>query len=100
MEFESPFAAQALPNEGFFYYIYPVKVYTMSNEIKCLNCGHQFEPMKTIREEVEPELRLKVKEWQKKDEEFEKRLEQEKTLSAQPWKRIYANPSHLISTTS
>lgn len=51
----------------------------MSNEIKCPNCGHQFEPNEAIREEVEKELRLKVKEWQqKKDEEFEKRLEQEK----------------------
>ncbi len=53
----------------------------MTNEIKCPNCGHQFEPNEAIREEVEKELRLKVKEWQiKKDEEFELKLEQEKKI--------------------
>jgi len=51
----------------------------MANEIKCPNCGHQFEPNDAIREEVERELRVKVKEWQlKKDEEFEVKLEQER----------------------
>ena len=53
----------------------------MANEIKCPNCGHQFEPNDAIREEVEKELRVKVKEWQlKKDEEFELKLEQERKL--------------------
>ena len=40
----------------------------MANEIKCPNCGHQFEPNDAIREEVEKELRVKVKEWQLKKE--------------------------------
>ena len=53
----------------------------MANEIKCPNCGHQFEPNDAIREEVEKELRVKVKEWQlKKDEEFELKLEQERKV--------------------
>ena len=53
----------------------------MANEIKCPNCGHQFEPNDAIREEVEKELRVKVKEWQiKKDEEFELKLEQEREV--------------------
>ena len=53
----------------------------MANEIKCPNCGHQFEPNDAIREEVEKELRVKVKEWQlKKDEEFELKLEAERKL--------------------
>lgn len=51
----------------------------MANEIKCPKCGHLFEPNEAIREEVERELRMKVKEWQvKKDEEFELKLDQEK----------------------
>lgn len=51
----------------------------MASEIKCPNCGHQFEPNEAIREEVQNELRHKIKEWQeKKDEEFAQKLEQEK----------------------
>ena len=46
----------------------------MASEIKCPNCGHEFEPNEAIREEVEKELRSKVVEWQKKkDEEFKQR---------------------------
>ncbi len=53
----------------------------MANEIKCPNCGHSFEPNDAIREEVEKELRLKVKDWQiKKDEEFALRLAEEKKM--------------------
>jgi hypothetical protein len=51
----------------------------MASEIKCPNCGHQFEPNEAIREEVQNELRHKIKEWQeKKDEEFAQKLELEK----------------------
>ena len=32
----------------------------MPTEIKCPNCGHQFEPNDAIREEVEKELRSKA----------------------------------------
>lgn len=53
----------------------------MASEIKCPNCGHQFEPNEAIREEVQNELRHKIKEWQeKKDEEFALKLDQEKKL--------------------
>ena len=53
----------------------------MANEIKCPNCGHSFEPNDAIREEVEKELRLKVKDWQiKKDEEFALKLAEEKKI--------------------
>lgn len=51
----------------------------MASEIKCPNCGHAFEPNEAIREEVQNELRQKMKEWSaKKTEEFEKKIEEEK----------------------
>jgi hypothetical protein len=51
----------------------------MATEIKCPNCGHQFEPNDAIREEVEKELRSKAADWQKKkNEEFQAKLEEEK----------------------
>ena len=34
--------------------------------ITCPNCSHQFEPGDTMRDEIEKELRGKMKEWQKK----------------------------------
>ncbi len=51
----------------------------MATEIKCPNCGHQFEPNESIREEIEKELRLKAADWQKKKtEEFQVKLDDEK----------------------
>src|SRR5687767_11021934 len=51
----------------------------MSAEIKCPNCGTQFEPNDAIREEVEKELRTKAADWQKKkNEEFQLKMEDEK----------------------
>ncbi len=51
----------------------------MKNEIKCPNCGHQFEPNEAIRDEVQKELRIKMEDWQKKkNEEWNSRLEAEK----------------------
>lgn len=51
----------------------------MATDIKCPNCGHQFEPNDAIREEVEKELRSKIAEWQKKKtEEFQSKLDEEK----------------------
>jgi hypothetical protein len=51
----------------------------MANDIKCPNCGHQFEPTDAIREEVEKELRTKAVDWQKKkNEEFQVKLEEER----------------------
>lgn len=51
----------------------------MATEIKCPNCGHQFEPSDAIREEVEKELRSKAADWQKKkNDEFLIKLEEEK----------------------
>ena len=56
----------------------------MPTEIKCPNCGHQFEPNEAIREEVEKELRTKAADWQKKkNEEFQVKLEEEKKLLQQ-----------------
>ncbi len=47
----------------------------MPTDIKCPNCGHEFEPNEAIRDQVEKELRSKVADWQKKKtEEFEKQL--------------------------
>ncbi len=51
----------------------------MATDIKCPNCGTQFEPNDAIREEVEKELRSKAADWQKKkNEEFQVKLDQEK----------------------
>src|SRR5258705_290238 len=51
----------------------------MPTEIKCPNCGHQFEPNDAIREEVEKELRSKAADWQKKkNEEFQVKLDEER----------------------
>lgn len=45
----------------------------MATEIKCPNCGHQFELNESLKSEVEKELRGKMMDWQKKKEEdFEK----------------------------
>ncbi|MGC4102537.1 DUF2130 domain-containing protein [Ferruginibacter sp.] len=45
----------------------------MAAEIKCPNCGHQFELNESLKSEVEKELRGKMLDWQKrKEEEFEK----------------------------
>ncbi len=56
----------------------------MPENIKCPNCGHQFQPDDVIREEVEKELRLKISDWQKKkNDEFEIKLQQEKKLLQQ-----------------
>ncbi|MER3498149.1 MAG: DUF2130 domain-containing protein [Chitinophagaceae bacterium] len=49
------------------------------NEIKCPNCGHEFELNASLREEVKKELRDEMKEWQRKKEEaFTKQLEDER----------------------
>ncbi|PZR27852.1 MAG: DUF2130 domain-containing protein [Citrobacter freundii] len=56
----------------------------MATDIKCPNCGHQFEPNDAIREEVEKELRSKAADWQrKKNEEFQVKLDQERKLIQQ-----------------
>ena len=45
----------------------------MPTNIKCPSCGHQFELNESLKNEVENELRGKMKDWQKKkEEEFEK----------------------------
>ena len=40
----------------------------MSTNIKCPNCGHEFEPNESIREEIQKEANLKAEEWKKKKE--------------------------------
>ena len=41
----------------------------MSTTIKCPNCQHEFEPNESIREEVQKELRAKMTEWQKQQQQ-------------------------------
>lgn len=41
----------------------------MSTTIKCPNCQHEFEPNDSIREEVQKELRNKMTEWQKQQQQ-------------------------------
>lgn len=64
---------------GFFICRFGQNEELMATEIKCPNCGHQFEPNDAIREEVEKELRSKAADWQKKkNEEFQLKMEDEK----------------------
>ena len=47
----------------------------MATEIKCPNCGHQFEPNESIREEIRKEVNLQAEEWKKrKEKELEESL--------------------------
>ena len=56
----------------------------MSTEIKCPNCGHEFEPTDSIREEVQKELRSKMTEWQKQQQQkFDLQLQEEKKKTQQ-----------------
>ncbi|HRG93029.1 MAG TPA: DUF2130 domain-containing protein, partial [Chitinophagaceae bacterium] len=51
----------------------------MSTAIKCPNCGHEFEPTESIREEVQKELRNKMTDWQKQQQQkFDALLLEEK----------------------
>ncbi len=51
----------------------------MATEIKCPNCGHEFEPTDSIREEVQKELRSKMSDWQKQQQQkFDLQLQEEK----------------------
>ena len=51
----------------------------MSTIIKCPNCGNEFEPTESLRDEVKKELRDEMKEWQrKKQEEFNAQIGEEK----------------------
>ncbi len=51
----------------------------MPTEIKCPECGHEFEPTDSIREEVQKELRSQMSEWKKQQQQkFEAQLLEEK----------------------
>lgn len=55
------------------------KYFLMFTSIKCPQCGHEFEPNESVREEVEKELRIKMIEWQKqKEKQFELQISEEK----------------------
>ena len=41
----------------------------MTTEIKCPNCGTEFELNESLKNEVEKELRGKMMDWQKKKED-------------------------------
>lgn len=54
----------------------------MATEIKCPQCGTQFEPEEAVRTEVETRLRAQMKDWQKKKEdEFSVQLQQKELES-------------------
>lgn len=56
----------------------------MATEIKCPNCGHEFEPSDSIREEVQRELRSKMTDWQKQQQQkFDLLLMEEKKKTQQ-----------------
>jgi hypothetical protein len=56
----------------------------MATDIKCPNCGHEFAPTDSIREEVQKELRNKMTEWQKQQQQkFEVQLLDEKKKTQQ-----------------
>jgi len=56
----------------------------MATEIKCPHCGHEFEPTDSIREEVQRELRSKMTDWQKQQQQkFELQLLEEKKKTQQ-----------------
>jgi hypothetical protein len=49
----------------------------MTTLIKCPQCAHEFQPTDAVRAEVESQLRLQMKDWQKKKEdEFRTQLQQ------------------------
>jgi len=49
----------------------------MTTLIKCPQCAHEFQPNDAVRAEVESQLRLQMKDWQKKKEdEFRAQLQQ------------------------
>lgn len=51
----------------------------MAAEIKCPNCGHEFEPTDSIREEVQKELRSQMNEWKKdQQQKLERQLVDER----------------------
>lgn len=81
----------------------------MSTEIKCPNCGHEFEPTDSIREEVQKELRNKMTEWQKQQQQkFEAQLSEEKKKTQQETEAHirksvssdFENKIHLLEQTS
>lgn len=56
----------------------------MPTEIRCPNCSHEFEPSDSIREEVQRELRNKMTEWQKQQQQkFDAQLLEEKKKTQQ-----------------
>ena len=51
----------------------------MTTTIKCPQCGNEFEPNESIRQEIERELNQKAAEWQKKkNEEFQLKIDEER----------------------
>lgn len=77
MDTHAPESPQAFNMIAFFICRFETKFsFLMPSEIKCPNCGHEFEPNELIREEVEKELRSKMVDWQKQKE---KQFAEEKT---------------------
>src|SRR4051812_4466861 len=62
----------------------------MTENIKCPNCGHEFEPTDTIRDEIQKELRSQMEDWKKKKEkEFDdQKMKQQQQIEESTRKRI------------
>jgi hypothetical protein len=73
----------------------------MTENIKCPNCGHEFEPTDTIRDEIQKELRSQMEDWKKKKEkEFDdQKMKQQQQIEESTRKRIasdYENKLNLL----
>lgn len=73
----------------------------MTENIKCPNCGHEFEPTDTIRDEIQKELRSQMEDWKKKKEkEFdEQRKKEQQQIEESTRKKIstdYENKLNLL----
>jgi hypothetical protein len=73
----------------------------MTDNIKCPNCGHEFEPTDVMREELKKELNTKAEEWRRKlSKEFaDEKLKLQQQIEESTRKRItsdYENKLNLL----
>ena len=67
----------------------------MPSNIKCPNCGSEFEPNDAIRDEVQKELRVQMKDWQqKKNDEYQAAL----TLKDNEWLQKLSSEKKIIQS--
>ena len=67
----------------------------MPSNIKCPGCGIEFEPNDAIRDEVQKELRVQMKDWQqKKNDEYQAAL----TLKDNEWQQKLSSEKKIIQS--